>query len=143
MSAARIVSAMGLLLLSACATAPGPSASAASPPQGALAGTKWVAAPGDSSDPRQVARLEFLREGRITGYTGCNMLSGSWVAEGGAIRLGPVITTKRACVGPENEVERRLLAAMSEKTRVVREQGKLVFVSDGARFEFVEAPPGN
>ncbi len=138
----RVGVAAALLALSACGTTQPPAAPGAAPAVASLAGTKWVAAPGDTSDSRQVARLEFLREGRISGYTGCNMLSGSWVAEGAGIRLGPVITTKRACVGPEMEVERRLLAAMGEKTRVVREDGKLVFVSDGARFEFVAAPPG-
>lgn len=135
MSRVRIGLAASSLALAACAATQPPSMPGASPAP--LAGTKWVAAPGDTSDSRQVARLEFVREGRISGYTGCNMLSSSWVVEGGAIRLGPVITTKRACVGPEMEVERRLLAAMGEKTRVVREDGKLVFVSDGARFEFV------
>ena len=140
MNRLRIGLAVPLLALAACATSQQPATTSASPAPASLAGTRWVAAPGDTSDSRQVARLEFVNEGRITGYTGCNMLSGSWVAEGGVIRLGPVITTKRACVGPENEVERRLLAAMSEKTRVVREDGKLVFVSDGARFEFVVGP---
>jgi heat shock protein HslJ len=58
--------------------------------------------------------------------------------EGDAIRIGPVITTKRMCAGPEGEVERRLIAALGG--HAVREGGKLVLHGPGgARFEFTPA----
>jgi heat shock protein HslJ len=92
------------------------------------------------ADPRTIPRLEFVTEGRLSGFTGCNMMSGTWRTEGGEVRLGSLATTKRFCVGPEGETEKRVLAAMGENARVTREGGKLVLVgTGGARFEFVEA----
>ena len=93
-----------------------------------------------SLDKRSAPWLEFIREGRLSGFTGCNLLSGGWRMEGGQIRIGPLATTKRGCLGPEGDIERRVLAALSEQSRVTRDGAKLVFLgSSGARFEFVEA----
>jgi heat shock protein HslJ len=51
-----------------------------------------------------------------------------------------MVTTKRGCMGPEGDVERRVLAVLGEKARVTREGNKLILTGpDGARFEFVEA----
>jgi heat shock protein HslJ len=102
-------------------------------------GTRWIGA-GKGADPRTLPRLEFIQEGRMSGFTGCNLLSGGWRMEGGEVRLGPIVTTKRFCVGPEGETERRMLAALGETSRVTREAGKLVLTApDGARFELIEA----
>src|SRR5690348_18430042 len=76
--------------------------------------------------------------GRVTGYTGCNMLNGGWHVEGATIRVGPLVTTKRACAGPENDIERRLLATIGGV--VTREGDRLVFTgANGERFEFMPA----
>jgi heat shock protein HslJ len=82
--------------------------------------------------------LEFV-DGRIAGYTGCNMLSGSWRMESNEIRVGPLVTTKRACAGAGNEVERRLLSAMNERAHLTRQGERLVASGPGGeRFEFAE-----
>ncbi|MGE5615892.1 MAG: META domain-containing protein [Bacillota bacterium] len=131
-----------LFALAGCASTPGDKADAAAQPAAAspasIVGRHWIgSAPG--VDPKMQPRLEFLREGRITGYTGCNMLSGTWRAEGPEIRLGQVIATKRMCVGPEGEVESRVLPVLSPNTRVSVEGSKLVLEgANGRRFEFGE-----
>ena len=125
------VHALCALGLAACAGTIEPVAPAS------LVGTRWVGI-ADGADPRSLPRLEFVREGRLAGYTGCNMMSGTWQLEAGEIRLGPIVATKRMCVGPEGEVERRFLA--STGGRVLREGGKLVFSGPGGvRFEFTRA----
>jgi heat shock protein HslJ len=131
--------------LTACAAAPdAPSLRSAGGAPPALAGTRWVGVVDPSTNRNAVPRLEFVREGRLTGFTGCNMLSGTWSVEGGAIRLGPIMTTKRGCMGPEGEIEKRVMAAMGEKSRVAREGAKLVLTGPaGERFEFTEAPGGS
>lgn len=130
-------SAMGL---AACAaTPPGPGGA----PSASLAGTRWVGVVEGNADPRHLPRLEFVREGRVSGFTGCNMMSGTWTADGGVVKLGPMAATKRFCVGPEMEIERKLLAALGEKARVTQERGRLVFTTDAGRFEFVPAPAGS
>jgi heat shock protein HslJ len=136
---ARLIAASCLPALAACA-APGTAGSPAAP---SLGGTRWVGMVEASTERRSVPRLEFVREGRVTGYTGCNLLNGTWSVEGDEARLGPVATTKRMCTGPEGDVERRVLAALADRSRITREGAKLVLVSPkGERFEYAEAAPG-
>lgn len=127
--------------LAACAATPQATTSAPQPPT--LTGTRWVGVVDASTDRRAVPRLEFVREGRLTGFTGCNLLNGTWTVEGAEARLGPAATTKRMCLGPEGDLEKRVLAVLVDRSRITREGAKLVLVSPGgARFEFAEAPPG-
>ena len=131
-------SALGL---AACAAPPGgPGISSAAAAMPSLAGTRWVGVVEGAADKRHLPRLEFV-PGRVSGFTGCNMMSGTWSVEQGVVRLGPMMATKRFCVGPEMDIEKRLLAALGEKSRVTHESGRLVFTSDAGRFEFVPAPP--
>ena len=122
--------------LAACAGAPSPAAS----PSASLAGTRWIGAMPAESDPRTIPRLEFAGEGRLSGYTGCNMLSGAWTMQGEDVRIGALVATKRLCLGPERETERRLLGALRDGARGHRDGGRLVFTGPGGeRFEFAEA----
>ena len=120
--------------LAACAAAPAGG--------GSLAGTSWVGADKElaSLDASSSPRLEFVGEGRVSGYTGCNMLSATWRMEGAVLRFDMVSTTKRGCLGPAGDVEKRVLAALNSGTRGRREGGRLILEgTGGARFEFVEA----
>ena len=105
----------------------------------ALLGTRWVGAEG-TSDPRAAPRLEFADEGRLTGSTGCNSISGQWRVENGEIRFSALAVTKRMCVGEGGEIEKRFLAAFSEQSRGVREGDRLVVISpSGTRYAFTAA----
>ena len=69
------------------------------------------------------------------------MMNGSWKLEGVNGRVGRIITTKRACVGPGAEVESRLMAALGENAKLTREGERLVATGpNGERFEFTAAP---
>ena len=128
----------GCLALVACATGPEGVASPGAAPAQGLVGTRWVGLAAGEVDPRQLPRLEFVTAERVTGYTGCNTLSGTWSVVGGEARLGPLVTTKRACIGPGAEIERRVVAALAGSMR--REGDRLVFVAPGgARYEFTPA----
>ena len=123
-----------LLLPIACACATGSGGEAPS-----LAGTRWVGVIDAGLDPAMAPRLEFVA-GRVQGYTGCNMMSGSWSEQGGEVRFGAIAATKRMCIGPGGDVEKRLLAALHDGSRVAREGERLWVVSpSGARFAFVPA----
>ncbi|MGZ5102015.1 MAG: META domain-containing protein [Usitatibacter sp.] len=141
MTIGRSIAGLFALGLGACAAEPdAPAGAAAAAPS--LSGTRWVGVVDASTDRRAVPRLEFVREGRVTGFTGCNLLSGAWGVEGGEVRFGGIATTKRLCLGPEGEIEKRVLAVLGDKSRVTREGAKLVLVAPGGeRFEFNEAPP--
>ena len=127
----------GCLALVACATGPEGTATPSAPTP-SLVGTRWVGVAAGDVDPRQLPRLEFVTAERVAGYTGCNMLSGTWSMQGGEAKLGPLVTTKRACIGPGADIERRVVAALAGSMR--REGERLVFVApDGARYEFIPA----
>jgi len=142
---AGIAGMVAMLFAASCATTPGDgggaprAAAAASVPVTELAGTRWTGVVEGKPDPRTLPRLEFT-DSRVAGFTGCNMLSGAWRRDNGEVRVGPLATTKRFCVGPEGEVERRFLQAVNAESRVTREGARLVFTApSGARFEFEEA----
>lgn len=135
----RALIALCALGLVACATPPGPGAAASAPPE-PVAGTRWVGVVEGTPDARTLPRLEFSAGGKLAGYTGCNMMSGSWREEGGEVRFGPILSTKRACAGPEGDVEKRVMAALASGARGVREGSRFVVIAPGgARFEFSPA----
>jgi heat shock protein HslJ len=132
------------LLLAACASAqaPDPAPAAAAPPA-TFTGTRWVGVVEEPADPRSTPRLEFVGEGRMSGYTGCNMFSGDWSMDGATVRFGRMAMTKRLCLSPTREVEKRFVAALRDGSRGTRAGDKLVIEApDGARFELREAGAG-
>ena len=107
---------------------------------GGLTGTRWV---GEGSIPgdRNAPAIEFVTDDKIAGYTGCNLMSGTWRMDGGEIRIGRIVVTKRMCAGPGEEVEKRLLGVLVESTRLKRNGDKIVAtLSDGTAYTFVRAP---
>lgn len=120
------------------AASDGAAASATGAPSDSLSGTRWRGVVEGQVDEASMPWLEFV-DGRVAGYTGCNMLSGPWRVEGGEIHVGPLVTTKRACAGPGSEIEKRVLATLNERSRVSRQGTRLVTTAPGGeRFEFSE-----
>jgi len=134
-NAMKMAGSAGLLQLVAESAA---MAAAGSP--GELTGTRWVgegSVPGDRNAPA----IEFVTDERLAGYTGCNLMSGSWRMEGGEIRIGRLVVTKRMCVGPQEEVEKRVLRMLVEDTRFKRQGDQIVATApDGSHYTFVRAP---
>ena len=56
--------------------------------------------------------LQFDPAGRVTGYTGCNSLTGPYQLHGSHLSFGPLATTRKACL--EETVEPQLLDALSK-----------------------------
>lgn len=132
------IAASAALLAGCAAPAAAPGVSDAR--ETSLVGTHWIGIVDASVDRNAVPRIDFVSEGRLSGYTGCNMLSGAWSREGAAMRLHGIATTKRMCVGAGDEVEKRVLAAVNGESRAGREGDNLVFTGpSGARFEFKPA----
>jgi len=128
----RLSFALLAFTLAACASSANPREG---PMTTSIAGTRWaVAVEGAASDR---PRLEFQPDGRVAGYSGCNSVSGTWKLEGDAVRLGPLIMTKRACPGARDEMERRFMQAVGGNARLSIVGGRLVAVGEGgARLEF-------
>ena len=115
---------------------------AAQPPlETSLPGRHWVARVPEIEDAKQQPRLEFQRDGRLAAYTGCNALVGKWRVESGVVRLEGLAATKRGCVGPAGEVEKRFLAVVTAASRFTLEGATLVVQGPGGdRIAFAESP---
>ena len=101
MKFARAGFSASLLLLAACAAAPGSPVS--------LVGTSWQLQSADrgllaSKADASAITLEFSAD-RISGYGGCNRYNGAYQLSGANLEFGPVAATKRSCMGDADAVE--------------------------------------
>ena len=73
--------------------------------------------------------LTFVRrEGKVTGYSGCNEFFGSYDLRGTALTFGTLGATRRFCAGAAGDVEQAFLEVLS-KVRTWRiEEGTLLFL---------------
>lgn len=79
-----------------------------------------------------VPRLEIsLTEGRVTGTTGCNRLSGGVKADTRQIQFGPMVMTKMACAGEAGTFEQTFLNALILPLTYQVADGRLALVRDG------------
>ncbi len=93
---------------------------AAEPANAPLVGTVWrLAGFSDNATARSAlagsnATVAFSSDGRLSGTTGCNDLSGPYTTSGNAISIGPLAVTARACADPAMMAqERDLLDALA------------------------------
>ncbi len=71
--------------------------------------------------------LEFnVKQGRFSGSTGCNRISGGYRVDGSSLRMTPVAVTRRACPGEEaQQIEASFLKAL-EATSKFEVQGDVL-----------------
>jgi putative lipoprotein len=107
---------------------PATSASApASPPSG-----RWRAESirnrGVIGDPQTV--IDIAADGRVTGSSGCNRISGKATLNGAHISFGPMISTKMACAPVIMDQESKFLAALGDTRlwRIDEQRDKLILV---------------
>jgi heat shock protein HslJ len=134
---------LGLVLVLALAVlgcAPEPASSAltrVSHPTD-LAGTAWelVTIGGAAPSSGPAVTLVFGR-GEVSGNGSCNAFGGSYAYEPstGALHLGDLVSTKRACIeAGRNELEAAYLAALRAATDAsMDENGRLVISGAGAQ----------
>lgn len=112
------LAALALLALVACTTA---GLTAAARP---LEGGEWrlVELRGQPVPTLDVEAQPFLRfdvdSGRVTGNTGCNLLTGPFTRSDTTLSFGALVTTKRACMEDErNTRESDFLGALQATQR--------------------------
>lgn len=142
----------GLFGLAACAdpsappqtaTAPAPAnaAPAAQPvaatPDQPLEGVAWrlTQLDGKPVSPGQNQRAPFLQfdaqNKRVSGSGGCNRLTGTYLSGPGTLRIGPVASTRMACLDRDTgERENRFFAAL-EAARGYWIAGRVLTLTDG------------
>jgi heat shock protein HslJ len=95
--------------------------------EGSLAG-KWrvVEIGGESiRGELKAPYVEFLAEGRLAGFGGCNRFGGSYEQTGDEIVIGPLAATRMACVGAGMDLEDRFFKGFTGKLRMQRTGGRL------------------
>ncbi len=103
-------------------------------PVSLLTGNNWVlnSLVGNSLDGSMFSGglpfLDFMDEGRLSGFTGCNNFSGSFDLESSEIKINPGAMTKKAC---EGEGEDKFLSALSKVNNYKVARNKLTLM-DGA-----------
>jgi len=100
----------------------------------ALAGTAWEVSSFHNGRQSVVSviedtrlTLEFLRDSTLRGSGGCNTFTGSFTAEGNALNIGRLASTRMACEQPEGRMaqEAAFLAALQTVTSARREADRL------------------
>jgi len=77
--------------------------------------------------------LIFDAQGRVSGLSGCNQYSGTYTREGAALKLGPLVSTQRACPPALMLQEDRMLKSLQAATA-------LSWTGDGAAILSGPAP---
>jgi heat shock protein HslJ len=90
----------------------------------------------------RVPHLEFHRDGRVTGFGGCNRLAGTYEVDGNRLTLGPLAATKMACADVM-DIESAFVEGLGQVQRWQIENGRLgLFGAGGPPLAvFVEAGP--
>jgi heat shock protein HslJ len=129
---ARLAAAvLAALLAAALVTACSDDDTSGAQPAG-VEGVPWVLESGAGVDAGAPAPTATFEDGRVTGTTGCNRYSGTYVVEGGRLTIEPGATTMKACPPPADEVERAYLAALGRVSGWRIDGDELVLLADGA-----------
>jgi heat shock protein HslJ len=125
--AALLTALLAPVLVTACA-----DDEAAGTQAPAIEGVPWVLESGAGMEAGGPAPTATFEAGRVTGTTGCNRYSGTYVVDGGRLSIEPGAATRMGCPPPADEVERAYLAALGRVSGWRVEGDALTLLADGA-----------
>ncbi len=113
-----VVSSIFILVASGCSTVQEEKFSPV--PQELLVPSEWQVEDVDERGLPDNANvtLRFQEDGRLTGSTGCNRLTGSHIYQGRQLTISQVATTRRACVPALMDLERRFVDALAASAMI-------------------------
>lgn len=88
---------------------------------------KPVTIPADARQPF----IEFDGE-NASGYAGCNTFRGSYTIDGATLKFGPMISTKKACGGPLDEIEMAMHQALGKVAEFSIADATLTLIDEDA-----------
>lgn len=108
-----------------------------------LAGTNWTVKSIDGNAPQgEALTAEFSAGGRLNGNAGCNTFSGAYFQTGPSVRIGDLMSTRRACEDAgRQQQETRVLDILKGQMTLRRESGGQVSLQ-GDTGTLVLAPSG-
>jgi heat shock protein HslJ len=111
--------ALGIVVVTALAACGDPAADA---PSGSIVGPWQITAFADNGPlqpvlPGNSPTIEFLSDGSLAGFSGCNRFGASWTGGQSDLSITPLASTKMACVDEAAAAqEQSLLSAISSAT---------------------------
>jgi heat shock protein HslJ len=104
----------------------------------AIEGREWRvnAIGGEAPGGPSPATLTFA-EGRVTGTTGCNRLTGGYALDGDRLTMDGVATTRMACPGPAMAQEAAIVAALRGPLTIVRGKDGVMLTGSAASLTLV------
>ena len=84
---------------------------------------------GDVAAETSAPTLSFSVDGKLQGSTSCNQFNGSYSLAGGALEVGTIATTRRACDPGVMRQERRFLDALALVEKATLEPGGFLVLS--------------
>ena len=103
-----------------------------------LVGTAWVLGdlPGQIL-PEARPTIAFSGDGTVSGFGGCNDISGAYTVDGSKLTFGPLALTRKACADPVNTIEQAYLAALqATQTYEITSDAKLKLTSPATTLTF-------
>lgn len=127
-------------LFAACASTP-----SAPDPVADLAGSRWTVVGIDGKAPLrgdEPLSVDFSAEGRVNGNSGCNSFSGPYIRDEEVLRIGELMSTRRACAEDARQrQETRLLSILQGESKLRRERSDRISLK-GSSGELLLAPRG-
>lgn len=82
---------------------------------------------GNQVTVNQPIYIELTKDNKVSGYVGCNRVTGSYVIENNTqIRFNQLATTRMACSPPAMEMERKVLELLNTTDNFTLDKGKLM-----------------
>ncbi len=126
-------------VVAGCASAPGNSI----PPD--LSGTRWSISRIDGRAPSGGENLfaQFSINGQVEGNSGCNQFSGPWIQSGNTLRVGELLSTRRACVEADRQQQEARLLRVLQGTHTLRreKEGRISLTGSGGALELSPVIP--
>lgn len=86
-----------------------------------------------------VITATFAPDGRLNGSAGCNTYSASYEMDGSSLKIGPVMTTKKACAEPQGVMEQEAaFLVILEQTDSYEIKGDRLILRDASGAELAE-----
>jgi heat shock protein HslJ len=97
-----------------------------------LAGTRWALEGSGDKGADSKTTLEFLEDGKMSGFAGCNRMTGTYAVSGNRLTFGAIATTRKLCPPAMMDPETKYLAALARARRfALDEAGRLSISGEG------------
>jgi heat shock protein HslJ len=105
-----------------------------------LAGPTWKVVeiggnPVAAGESGREPHLVFSGEGRVSGSSGCNRFTGTYMQDGESLHFSPMAMTKMACPPPQDALERAFIQAMAGTAAMRQSGGTLELLDAGGNVQ--------